>query len=178
MTTIDTQATVMGQGPSDRGTGKTLLAVLAGHTVTVVQMTPEHPADEDGYCFPIRSLQLCQKMAAVAARLPGVLWAEYSRSQVHVVTDLPTGTDVWRYIIDYQRAGIRVDLDGFVETNPLRWYESFRSTEKIARQALDGRHQCERRQSCLCDLRGNEKTWDGVNHFGVRGGLFGPGAVA
>jgi hypothetical protein len=146
--------------------------------VCIAQMTPHRGADTD--YEPIRSLALCRKIAKIAAQLPGVIYVEESRSQMHAVMETPTAHgDAWKYLARAILAQIDVELDGWTDVNPLEWYQAFFTCERLAREALNGRHQCEQSYEgfCICDLRGNEKPETGVNRFGSRGGMFGPGRL-
>lgn len=144
--------------------------------VCVAQLIPYKGADIE----PIRSLALCQKIASIAARTPGVIWVEWSRSQVHAVVELPTAQgDAWDYLANIVFAQIDVDLDGWADVNPIEWFQVFRTCERVAREAANGRHQCDESYEgrCICDFKGNDRPETATNNFGARGGMFGPGRL-
>lgn len=168
------------------------------HLAQIVTVIPSR-RDEEGDLVELRSLDRCKKIAKAVASLDGVLEAAFSRTQVHIAMDAPAGDDVWAAIVDQIRTTTRVlddylvngglvhvELDGWVDTNPLEWYRSFRAVEATVREAIGDRHQCgttslngcgTTTNGCICALRGNEKDETPGNLFGARGSFQGPGAL-
>ena len=136
-------------------------------TVWTVTLTPENRVGE-----PIRRLPANARYAEVLAQMPACLGASWSRGSVNAVFDLEGGEDAALGLAFTRVRGVGV-VGAFATDDPGEWDWLHPSTERLAREALGARHQCQPHDFCLCLCRGTE--WS-ESRIVERGFLLGAGA--
>jgi len=139
----------------------------AASTVWAVTLTPE---DEQGE--HLRKLPINARYAAHLANLPECLGASWSRTAVDVVFDITGDEDSALRLAFTRPAGIGL-VGAHITADPSEWDWCQASAERLAREALGTRHQCQGRDYCVCTMRGNE--WD-ADTIIERGFILGAGA--
>lgn len=132
-----------------------------------VTLTPE---DEQGE--HLRKLPINARYAAHLANLPECLGASWSRTAVDVVFDITGDEDSALRLAFTRPAGIGL-VGAHITADPSEWDWCQASAERLAREALGTRHQCQGRDYCVCTMRGNE--WD-ADTIIERGFILGAGA--
>jgi len=139
----------------------------AASTVWAVTLTPE---DEQGE--HLRKLPINARYAAHLATLPECLGASWSRTAVDAVFDITGDEDSALRLAFTRPAGIGL-VGAHITADPSEWDWYQASAERLAREALGARHQCQGRAYCVCTMRGNELA---EHHIIERGFILGAGA--